>query len=77
MVFKCLYYSNSTLSRYMHKIFFHNIFPKILSIGIELGHFEGQISPGPLEGKKASREALGSLSHKAIPSWARGGLLVE
>jgi hypothetical protein len=33
--------------------------------------------PGPLEGKKASREALGLLSRKAIPSWARGGLLAE
>jgi hypothetical protein len=29
--------------------------------------------PGPLEGKKA----LGLLFCKAIPSWARGGLLVE
>jgi hypothetical protein len=27
--------------------------------------------PGPLEGKKASRKALGLLSRKAIPSWAR------
>jgi hypothetical protein len=33
--------------------------------------------PGPLEGKKASRKALGLLSHKAIPSWVRGGLLAE
>jgi hypothetical protein len=33
--------------------------------------------PGPPEGKKASREALGLLSRKAIPSWARGGLLAE
>jgi hypothetical protein len=33
--------------------------------------------PGPLEGKKASRKALGLLSRKAIPSWARGELLVE
>jgi hypothetical protein len=33
--------------------------------------------PGPLEGKKVSREALGLLSRKAIPSWARGGLLAE
>jgi hypothetical protein len=33
--------------------------------------------PCPLEGKKASREALGLLSHKTIPSWARGELLVE
>jgi hypothetical protein len=33
--------------------------------------------PSPLEGKKASREALGLLSRKAIPSWARGELLVE
>jgi hypothetical protein len=32
---------------------------------------------GPLEGKKASREALGLLSHKAISSWARVGLLAE
>jgi hypothetical protein len=31
----------------------------------------------PLEGKKASREALGILSRWAIPSWARGELLVE
>jgi hypothetical protein len=30
-----------------------------------------------LEGKKASRKALGLLSRKAIPSWARGELLVE
>jgi hypothetical protein len=28
---------------------------------------------GPLEGKKASRRALGPLFCKAIPSWARGG----
>jgi hypothetical protein len=33
--------------------------------------------PGPLEGKKASRKALGLLSREAIPSWARGELLVE
>ena len=33
--------------------------------------------PGPLEGKKASRKALGLLFRKAIPSWARGELLVE
>jgi hypothetical protein len=32
---------------------------------------------GPLEGKKASREVLGLLSRKIIPSWARGGLLAE
>jgi hypothetical protein len=32
---------------------------------------------GPLEGKKASRKALGLLSRKAIPLWARGGLLVK
>jgi hypothetical protein len=37
----------------------------------------GQISPGSLEGKKASQKALGLLSRKTIPSWARGGLLVE
>jgi hypothetical protein len=29
---------------------------------------------GPLEGKKASRKALGPLFRKAIPSWARGGV---
>jgi hypothetical protein len=28
---------------------------------------------GPLEGKKASRKAPGSLLREAIPSWARGG----
>jgi hypothetical protein len=33
--------------------------------------------PGPLEGKKASREVLGLLSRKAIHLWARGGLLAE
>jgi hypothetical protein len=33
--------------------------------------------PGLLEGKKASRKALGLLSRKAIPSWARGEPLVE
>lgn len=33
--------------------------------------------PGPLEGKKASREALSLLFRKAIPSWARRGLLAE
>jgi hypothetical protein len=32
---------------------------------------------GPLEGYKASRTALGLLSRKAIPSWARGELLAE
>jgi hypothetical protein len=30
--------------------------------------------PGPLEGKKAPRKALGPLFRKAIPSWARGGM---
>jgi hypothetical protein len=29
---------------------------------------------GPLEGKKASRNASGPLFRKAIPSWARGGM---
>jgi hypothetical protein len=33
--------------------------------------------PGPLEGKKASRGALGQLPHKAIPLWARSELLAE
>jgi hypothetical protein len=33
--------------------------------------------PGPLEGKKASRKALGLLARKAVPSWARGELLAE
>jgi hypothetical protein len=33
--------------------------------------------PGPLEGKKASRKALGLLSRKVVPSWARGELLAE
>jgi hypothetical protein len=33
--------------------------------------------PGPLEGKKASRKALGLLSHKVVPLWARGELLEE
>jgi hypothetical protein len=33
--------------------------------------------PGPLEGKKASRKALGLLSRKATPSWAMGELLME
>jgi hypothetical protein len=38
----------------------------------------GDVYPlGPLEGKKASRKVLGLLSHKAIPSWAMGELLVE
>jgi hypothetical protein len=32
---------------------------------------------GPLEGRKASRKALGLLSRKAVPLWARGELLVE
>jgi hypothetical protein len=32
---------------------------------------------GSLEGKKASRKALGLLSCKAVPSWARGELLAE
>jgi hypothetical protein len=32
---------------------------------------------GPLEGKKASQKALGLLSRKATPSWARGELLVQ
>jgi hypothetical protein len=30
--------------------------------------------PGPLEGKKTSRKALGPLFRRAIPSWARGGM---
>ena len=33
--------------------------------------------PGPLEYKKASREALGLLPCKAIPSWAGTELLAE
>jgi hypothetical protein len=33
--------------------------------------------PGPLEGKKALRKALGLLYRKAVPSWARGELLAE
>jgi hypothetical protein len=33
--------------------------------------------PGPLEGKKALQKALGLLSHKVVPSWARGELLAE
>jgi hypothetical protein len=33
--------------------------------------------PGPLEGKKASREALSQLPHKAIPSWAGTEMLAE
>jgi hypothetical protein len=37
----------------------------------------GQISPGPLEGKKASQKDLSLLSHETIPSWARRKLLVE
>jgi hypothetical protein len=32
---------------------------------------------GPLEGKKASRGALGQLPRKTIPSWAESELLVE
>jgi hypothetical protein len=32
---------------------------------------------GPLESKKASREALGQLPRKAIPSWAGTELLAE
>jgi hypothetical protein len=42
-----------------------------------LGACGGQISLGPLEGKKASREALGMLPRKAIPSWAEIELLAE
>jgi hypothetical protein len=37
----------------------------------------GKISPGPLEGERASRRALGQLPHKAIPSWAGLELLAE
>jgi hypothetical protein len=33
--------------------------------------------PGPLEGKKASRGALGQLPRKTIPLWARLELLAE
>jgi hypothetical protein len=33
--------------------------------------------PGPLEGYKSSRTALGLLSRKAVPSWARVELLAE
>jgi hypothetical protein len=33
--------------------------------------------PSPLEGKKASRKALGLLSCNATPLWARGEPLVE
>jgi hypothetical protein len=54
------------------------IFGLIISKSTQrLGACGGQISLGPLEGKKASREALGLLSRYTIPSWARGGLLAE
>jgi hypothetical protein len=33
--------------------------------------------PGPLEGKKASRKALGPLFREAMPSWAREELSTE
>jgi hypothetical protein len=33
--------------------------------------------PGPLEGKEASREALGQLPRKVIPSWAGTELMAE
>jgi hypothetical protein len=38
---------------------------------------EDRYPTGPLEGKKASRGALGQLPHKAIPSWAGTELLAE
>jgi hypothetical protein len=54
------------------------IFGLIISKSTQrLGACGGQISPGPLEGKKASQKALGLLFRKAIPSRARGELLVE
>jgi hypothetical protein len=46
-------------------------------MGPSIGNCGGRISPSPLEGKKASRKALGLLSRKAVPSWARGELLAE
>jgi hypothetical protein len=33
--------------------------------------------PGPLEGQKTSRKALGPIVHKVIPSWAWGGTFGE
>ena len=46
-------------------------------MGPSIGNCGGRISPSPLEGKKASRKALGLLSRKAVPSWARGELLAK
>jgi hypothetical protein len=40
-------------------------------------HVGDRYPPGPLEGKKVSREALGLLPRKVIPSWAGIELLAE
>jgi hypothetical protein len=49
----------------------------VLSAPLVISECGGRYPPGPLEGKKASREALGLLSRKAIPSWAGIELLAE
>jgi hypothetical protein len=54
------------------------IFGLIISKSTQrLGACGVRYPPGPLEGNKASREALGLLSRKAIPSWAGIELLEE
>jgi hypothetical protein len=50
-----------------------NLWADYFKINSKIGGLWGTDIPGPLEGKKASRKALGPLFHKATPSWARGG----
>jgi hypothetical protein len=47
------------------------------SVGASYYTVGDKYPPGPLEGKKASREALGLLPRKATPSWAGIELLAE
>jgi hypothetical protein len=52
------------------------IFGLIISKSAQrLGLVGDRYPPGPLEGKKALRGALGQLPRKAIPSWAGAELL--
>jgi hypothetical protein len=51
-----------------------NLWDDYFKINSKIGGLWGIDIPGPLEGKKASRKALGPLLRKAIPSWARGGM---
>jgi hypothetical protein len=60
----------------------HQSYQAVVDLQIPVGritrHTVGDgYPPGLLEGKKASQKALGLLTRKVVPSWAKGELLVE